>query len=401
MSDASFLDWPFLDATHRALATGIRDWARREIAPKAAAEPRGADLDNACVMLVRQFGAAGWLRHAVTSPYGGASERLDVRALCIMREALASFSGLADFVFALQALGAGPITLFGSDDLKRRYLPRVATGEAIAAFAISEADAGSDVGAMLTTARHDGNEYVIDGAKTWISNAGIADFYVVFCRLADGGDRSYIALVVDASTPGLTVTARAEIVAPHPIGTLTFDGCRAPESAVVGAPGKGMSVALGTLDVFRATVAAAALGFARRAMDVALAHVTERRVFGSSLAEMQLTQAKVARMALDIDASALLVYRAAWAHDTGAPRVTREAAMAKWFATEAAQRAADDAVQLLGARGVLAGSTAERLYREVRALRIYEGTSEIQQLVIAGQVLAQFRADSHAASTPE
>jgi alkylation response protein AidB-like acyl-CoA dehydrogenase len=318
-----------------------------------------------------------------------------------MRDTLASFSGLADFVFALQALGAGPITLFGSDELKRRYLPRVATGEAIAAFAISETDAGSDVGAMTTIARRDSDSYIIEGEKTWISNAGIADFYVVFCRLADAGDRSYIALVVDASTPGLTVGARAEIIAPHPIGTLSFHECRVPGSAVVGTPGKGMSVALATLDVFRATVAAAALGFARHALEESLAHVTGRKAFGSPLADMQLTQAKLARMATDIEASALLVYRAAWAHDTGAPRVTREAAMAKWFATEAAQRAADDAVQLLGGRGVVLGSTAERLYREVRALRIYEGTSEIQQLVIAGQLLAQFRTRSDAASITE
>lgn len=401
MPDTSFLSWPFFDENHSALAADFRGWARHELASPSAAEPRGSDLDRACVSLVRQLGAGGWLRHAVTAPYGGASERLDVRSLCIMRETLASVSGLADFAFALQALGAGPITLFGSDDLKRRYLPRVASGEAIGAFAISETDAGSDVAAMATTARRQGDEYVVDGEKTWISNAGIADFYVVFCRLADGGERSYVALVIDATTPGLTVTARAEIMAPHPIGTLTFHECRVPASSVIGAPGKGMSVALATLDVFRATVAAAALGFARRAMDEGLAHITRRRVFGAPLADMQLTQAKVARMAMDIDASALLVYRAAWTHDAGAPRVTREAAMAKWYATEAAQRAADDVVQLLGGRGVVLGSIAERLYREVRALRIYEGTSEIQQLVIASQVLTQFRADTQATSTPE
>lgn len=400
MPDTSFRHWPFFEARHRDLATALDSWARTAF-PAAAPERRGPELDAACVALVRQLGADGWLRHAVTSPYGGIADTLDVRSLCLMRETLAYRSGLADFAFALQALGAGPITLFGSDELKRRYLPRVATGEAVAAFAISETGAGSDVGAMLTVARRDGDHYVIDGEKTWISNAGIADFYVVFCRLPEVGDRSYVALVVDASSAGMNVTARAEITAPHPIGTVSFTGCRVPASSLVGAPGKGMSIALATLDVFRASVAAAALGFARHGLDESLAHVTARHVFGTPLAEMQLTQARIARMATDIDASALLVYRAAWEHDNGAPRVTREAAMAKWYATEAAQRAADDAVQLLGGRGVVAGAAAERLYREVRALRIYEGTSEIQQLVIAGQVLAKFRTDAKAASTSE
>ncbi|HEY5087175.1 MAG TPA: acyl-CoA dehydrogenase family protein [Gemmatimonadaceae bacterium] len=391
MSDTSFLSWPFFEDRHRSLAADLRVWAEREIAPTESIEPRGADLDRACVALVRQLGEAGWLRHAVTSPYGGIPATLDVRSLCIIRETLASFSGMADFVYALQGLGAGPITLFGSDALRQRYLPRIASGEAIAAFAISETDAGSDVGAMHTTARRDGDSYVIDGEKTWISNAGIAAFYVVFCRLGDAGDRSYVALVVDAGAPGLTVTARPEIIAPHAIGTLSFDGCRVPLSSVVGIPGKGMRVALGTLDVFRPTVGAAALGLARRALDESLTHATSRRVFGVALSEMQLTQAKLAEMATELDASALLVYRAAWAHDSGAPRVTREAAMAKWFATEAAQRAVDNAVQLLGGRGVVLGARVERLYREVRALRIYEGTSEIQQLVIAGQLLAPYK----------
>ncbi len=400
MRDTSFLDWPFFDDSHRTLAAELRVWAEREIAPGADVEPRGADLDRACVQLVRLLGEAGWLRRAVTAPFGGIAPRLDVRSLCIIRETLASYSGLADFVFALQGLGAGPITQFGSDELRRTYLPRVASGQAIPAFAISESEAGSDVGAMKTTARRDGDSYVIDGEKTWISNAGIALFYVVFCRVAETTERKFVALVVDASTPGLTVSARAEILAPHPIGTVSFDGCRVPASALVGAHGKGMSVALGTLDVFRATVGAAALGFARRALDEAVAHVTDRRVFGSRLADMQLTQAKIAEMATGIDASALLVYRAAWAHDTGTERVTREAAMAKWFATEAAQRAADSAVQLLGGKGVVAGATVERLYREVRALRIYEGTSEIQQLVIAGQLLTQHERGAGPERTP-
>lgn len=402
MTDTTYLDWPFFEERHRTLAAEVRVWAEREIAPMESHEPRGDELDRACRAHVREMGSAGWLRRAVPSRYGGVAERLDVRSLCIIRETLASYSGIADFVFALQALGAGPITLFGSDDLKQRYLPRVAAGGAIPAFAISESDAGSDVGSMRTSARRDGDSYVIDGEKCWISNAGIADFYVVFCRLHEPDNGKYIALVVDSATPGLSVTARGDITAPHSIGTLTFNGCRVPTTSVVGVPGKGMSVALGTLDVFRATVGAAALGFARRALDEALTHVTERKVFGARLADMQLTQARIAAMATDIDASALLTYRAAWTHDCRPQqRVTREAAMAKWFATEAAQRTVDSAVQLLGGRGVVAGATAERLYREVRALRIYEGTSEIQQLVIAGQTLAPYADAPGATSTQE
>ncbi|MES2356878.1 MAG: acyl-CoA dehydrogenase family protein [Gemmatimonadota bacterium] len=401
MTDTSYMDWPFFEERHRTLGAEVRVWAEREIAPLEKDEPRGAELDRVCTTLVRELGSAGWLRRAVTSPYGGISETLDVRSLCIIRETLASYSGIADFVFALQGLGAGPITLFGSDELKRRYLPRIAAGEAIAAFAISEADAGSDVGSMRTTATRDGDSYVIDGEKSWISNAGIADFYIVFCRLREPENGKHVALVVDASTAGLAITARGDITAPHSIGTVSFAGCRVPATCVVGIPGKGMSVALGTLDVFRATVGAAALGFARRALDETLSHVTDRKVFGARLADMQLTQARIATMATDIDASALLIYRAAWAHDCRAQRVTREAAMAKWFATEAAQRTVDSAVQLLGGRGVVAGATVERLYREVRALRIYEGTSEIQQLVIANQILAPYSATSTVPSGEE
>lgn len=401
MTDTSYMDWPFFEEHHRTLAAEIRVWAEREIAPMEKDEPRGAELDRVCTTLVRELGSAGWLRRAITSPYGGISETLDVRSLCIIRETLASYSGIADFVFALQGLGAGPITLFGSDELKRRYLPRVAAGEAIAAFAMSEADAGSDVGSMRTTATRDGDAYVIDGEKSWISNAGIADFYIVFCRLREPENGKHVALVVDSSTAGLTITARGDITAPHSIGTVSFAGCRVPATCVVGVPGKGMSVALGTLDVFRATVGAAALGFARRALDETLSHVTDRKVFGARLADMQLTQARIATMATDIDASALLIYRAAWAHDCRTQRVTREAAMAKWFATEAAQRTVDSAVQLLGGRGVVAGATVERLYREVRALRIYEGTSEIQQLVIANRILAPYSAPSTVPSGKE
>jgi alkylation response protein AidB-like acyl-CoA dehydrogenase len=296
-------------------------------------------------------------------------------------------SGLAEFAFAMQGLGSGPISLFGSEALKMRYLPGAATGASIAAFAISEADAGSDLGAMQTTARTDGTSIVIDGEKTWISNAGIASHYVVFCRWPEGGEKSFIALVVDADRPGFSVTRRIEVIAPHPLGTVTFSNCRVPMDAIVGEPGKGMRVALGTLDLFRTTVGAAALGFARRAFDEAVGHARTRVAFGKPLAEFQMTQARIADMATAIDAAALLVYRAAWTRDRGADRVTREAAMAKLVATESAQQVIDQAVQLFGGRGVVRGETVERLYREIRALRIYEGTSEIQKLVIASQVL--------------
>lgn len=386
--------WPFFDDGHRELAAGLRRWARQEIAAPEVDDGHGAhdvqDVDEACRALVRRLGAAGWLRYTVPAAHGGVHERLDVRSLCTARDTLARVSGLADFAFAMQGLGAGPIALFGAPALQRRYLPRVAAGEAIAAFAISEAEAGSDVAAMRTTARRDGDAWVIDGAKTWISNGGIADHYVVFCRLPEAeraAKRAFVALVVEPGDPGFSVTARIRTIAPHPLATIRFDGCRVPADRLVGEPGRGLRVALGTLDVFRSTVGAAALGFARRALDEALAHARTRTLFGQPLADFQLTQARLARMATEIDASALLVYRAAWTRDAGAPRITREAAMAKMYATEAAQRVIDDAVQLLGGRGVVAGNAVERLYREIRALRIYEGTTEVQQLVIAAQLL--------------
>ena len=380
------LAWPFFDDAHRAFARELRAWAATEIAPLVAHEP--TDVDDAFRTLVRTLGNGGWLRSVVPEPHGIAAARLDVRTLCLARETLGQLSGMADFAFGMQGLGAGPISLFGSDELKRRYLPRVAAGQAIAAFALSEPLAGSDVSAMQTVARREGGEYIIEGRKTWISNAGIADFYVVFARLEGGGDRSFIALVVDADNPGLAVSERIVVNAPHPLGTLDFSGCRVASGAAIGESGKGMRVALGTLDVFRSTVGAAALGFARRALEEATVHALGRHAFGQRLANFQLTQAKLAEMAMQVDASALLVYRAAWTRDAGAERVTREAAMAKLHATECAQRVIDDAVQLFGGRGVVVGETVERLYREIRALRIYEGTSEIQKLVIAGQVIA-------------
>jgi acyl-CoA dehydrogenase len=382
--DRETLSWPFFEESHRMLAPALQQWAEREVD-----QSPHTDVDTACRTLVAQLGTAGWLRHVVPRDVGGASERLDVRTLCIARETLARVSGLADFAFAMQGLGAGPISLFGSAALKARYLPRVARGEAIAAFAISEEHAGSDVAAMRTTARRDGDSWIIDGEKTWISNGGIADFYIVFCRIAKG-EREFVALVVEPGDEGFSVARRIATIAPHPLATLCFDGCRVPADRLVGEAGKGLRVALGTLDVFRTTVAAAALGMARRALDEAMAHVTTRRMFGQLLQDFQLTQDKLASMATAIDASALLVYRAAWTRDSGAERITREAAMAKRFATEAAQRVIDDAVQLLGGRGVESDHPVERLYREIRALRIYEGTSEVQQLVIAGQLLSAF-----------
>ena len=381
--------WPFFDDEHRALATALREWAAREVSQLHDE----SDADAACRTLVKQLGDAGWLRYTVPAAFGGMHERLDVRSLCIARESLARVSALADFAFAMQGVGSGPISLFGSPALRAKYLPGVASGSAIAAFAISEKEAGSDVAAMRTTARLDGDAYVIDGEKSWISNGGIADHYVVFCRHGNA-DRAFIALVVESGDPGFSVTERIRTMTPHPLATLRFDGCRVPADRVVGEPGKGLRIALATLDVFRATVGAAALGMARRALDETLAHVTHRAMFGRHLSDFQLTQARLAHMATAIDASALLVYRAAWARDRGAERITREAAMAKMYATEAAQRVINDAVQLLGGRGVVSGHPVERLYREIRALRIYEGTTEVQQLVIADQILTAYAGTS-------
>ena len=378
MPEQTYLHWPFFTAAHRELQRDVQTWRDGGLRLED-----DADVNASCRSYVAQLGAAGWLKHAVPD----ARERLDVRSLCLIRETLAYTSGLAEFAFAMQGLGCGPISLFGSDALKKRYLPGAAGGTRVAAFAISESEAGSDVAAMRTAAHRDGSAIVINGEKTWISNAGIADHHVVFCRWPEGGEKSFVAVVVDAGSAGLTIGPPIEVIAPHPLGSLKFSDCRVPIDQVVGEPGKGMSIALGTLDVFRASVGAAALGFARRAFDEAVRHVRCRVAFGKPLAEFQMTQASIAEMATAIDAAALLVYRAAWTRDQGAGRVTREAAMAKLAATESAQRVIDQAVQLLGARGLVRGEPVERLYREIRALRIYEGTSEIQKIVIASQVL--------------
>ncbi|MDX1530010.1 MAG: acyl-CoA dehydrogenase family protein [Rhodothermales bacterium] len=380
----SHLALPFFDDRHRRLAADLGAWAEAHVPDE---EP--ADADAACRRLVRGMGEAGWLRLCVPAP-AGLHARLDVRGLCLARETLAYRSALADFAFAMQGLGTGPVSLFGTDAQRARVLPAVARGEAIAAFALSEAEAGSDVAALATTARPDGDGYVLDGGKTWISNAGLADHYVVFARTGEGeGHRGLSAFLVDADAPGLAVTGRIETVSPHPLGTLAFEGCRVPREALIGAPGQGFEIAMATLDVFRSTVGAAALGMARRAFDEVLGHVRRRALFGGTLADLQLPQQKLAAMATEIDAAALLVYRAAWTKDAGAERVTKEAAMAKAYATEAAQRVVDQAVQLFGGRGVTAGHVAERLYRDVRPLRIYEGATEVQHLVIARQLLKE------------
>ncbi len=338
---------------------------------------------------MKALGEAGFLKAAVPAEHGGLHPRLDVRTLCLAREILAFRDGLADFAFAMQGLGTGSISLYGSAELKARYLPPVREGRAIAAFALSEPEAGSDVAAMATTATPDGPSHVrIDGSKTWISNGGIADHYVVFVRSGEGaGAKGLSAFVVDADTPGLQVAERIEVIAPHPLATLRFDGVRVPLSHRLGQPGDGFKVAMATLDIFRSTVGAAALGFARRALFETIERAATRKLFGAPLGDLQLTQGAIADSAADVDASALLVYRAAWTKDQGAARVTREAAMAKMVATEAAQRVIDRAVQLHGGAGVTKGVKVEELYREIRALRIYEGATEVQKVVIARELL--------------
>jgi acyl-CoA dehydrogenase len=384
MADTSYLEWPFFEDRHRALATSLDAWCAEHRSWPPAAAHTDAGVEAECRALARQLGDAGWLEHAVLGADRG---RPDARAICLARETLARHDPLADFVFAMQGLGTAPIALFGTDAQRHHWLPQAASGERIAAFAISETDAGSDVAAMQTTARPDGDGWRIDGEKTWISNAGVADQYIVFARMPATGARAFGAFVLSAAATGLTVTESISTLAPHPLGTIRLDGCRAGADALIGGAGKGLRVAFGTLDLFRPAVGAAALGMARRALDEAVAWTSSRRVFGQPLAELQLTRARLADMATAVDASALMVYRAAWTRDAGAERITREAAMAKLVATESAQRVIDDAVQLLGGRGVRTGSATAELYREIRALRIYEGTSEIQRLIIADHVV--------------
>ena len=388
MSDKKYLEWPFLEPRHRALENALDAWATAHIT-----QDHPHDVDAACRALVRLLGQGGWLRHAVAgTAYGGASEVLDTRSLCLIRETLGRHSGLADFAFAMQGLGSGAISIDGTDAQKQRYLTRVAQGEAIAAFALSEPDAGSDVAAMACEARVEADTVVLNGEKTWISNGGIADFYVVFARSGEApGSRGISAFIVDADTPGFEIAERINVIAPHPLARLRFTNCRIPLTQRVGEAGQGFKVAMRTLDVFRTSVAAASLGFARRAMDEALQRATTRKMFKGVLADFQLTQAKLAQMATTIDSAALLTYRAAWQRDQGR-NVTREAAMAKMVATEGAQQVIDAAVQIWGGLGVVSEQAVERLYREIRSLRIYEGATEVEKLIIAREVLGDVRA---------
>ncbi len=383
MADTSYLHWPFFEPHHRQLAQRLQTWASEHLT-----EGHDHDVDGRCRDLVRLLGRGGWLSHAVAGrDVGAAAEVIDTRTLCLIRETLGRPDGLADFAFAMQGLGSGAIRLQGTPEQRQRYLPRVASGQAIAAFALSEPDAGSDVAALSCRAREEGHDFVIEGQKTWISNGGIADFYVVFARTGEApGSRGISAFIVDADTPGLSVAERIDVIAPHPLARLAFENCRIPAAQRLGGAGEGFKLAMRTLDVFRTSVAAAALGFARRALDEALARARDRRMFGGVLADLQLTQAKLAQMATAIDSAALLTYRAAWQRDQGRS-VTREAAMAKMVATENAQQVIDAAVQIWGGLGVVSQQPVERLYREIRALRIYEGATEVQQLIIARELL--------------
>lgn len=379
MADQSFLDWPFLTPAHKDHALGLDQWAG------GLGPIDHHDTDNACRSLVAKMGADGWLKPSAVDPAD--PKPLDVRTLCLTRETLARHDGLADFAFAMQGLGTGAISLFGSPAQQGEWLPQTRSGQAISAFALTEPQSGSDVANSTMTARDDGDAWVLDGEKTWISNGGIADVYTLFARTGGEGARGLSAFILPKDTPGFEIAERLDTIAPHPLATLRFDGARLPKSALIGEVGQGFKIAMSVLDVFRTTVAAAALGFARRALDEATTRVMSRKVQGKPLADLQMVQAHIAEMALRVDAAALLVYRAAWTKDSGAPRVSREAAMAKLFATDEAQKVIDSAVQLHGGDGVKSGETVERLYREIRALRIYEGASDVQKVIIARQTL--------------
>jgi acyl-CoA dehydrogenase len=380
MADQSYLDWPFFERRHRVLVKELEGWC-------AAHLPKSHDnVDAACRELATMLGRDGWLAHSAIDP--DAPGNLDVRTLCLIRETLARHDGLADFVFAMQGLGAGAIGMFGSPE-QHQWLKRTRTGKAIAAFALSEPKSGSDVANLDTTAKRDGGHYLLNGEKTWISNGGIADLYVVFARTGEApGAKGISAFLVPGDLAGFAIVERIDVMAPHPLAHIRFDNTRIPASAMIGAPGAGFKIAMAVLDTFRPSVGAAALGFARRALDETITRVRMRELFGGPMSNLQMVQAHVAEMALEVDAAALLVYRAAWAKDMGAQRITREAAMAKLFATEQAQQVIDRAVQLHGGDGVRRGHIVESLYREIRALRIYEGASDVQKVVIARQVLS-------------
>ena len=379
MADRTFLDWPFFHESHRRLGHDLDRWCAEELNSH-----HGEDVDAECRTLVRKLGEAGWLRYCVPAAYGGVHDNLDVRSLALIRETLARHNGLADFVFAMQGLGSGAVSLFGSEEQKRRYLPQVAKGQTIAAFALTDPGSGSDVANMETRAERHGNGWRVNGAKTYISNGGIADAYVLFARTGEApGAKGISAFLVDAHRPGLAIEERIQVIAPHPLATLRFTDMDLPADALIGAAGRGFAQAMATLDVFRTTVGAAALGFARRALDEATARALSRKLGSGVLADNAITQSKLAEMVLDVETSALLIYRAAWLRDVAGQRNTREAALAKLHATDSAQTVIDKAVQMFGGLGVTHGCIVESLYREIRALRIYEGASEVQKVVIA------------------
>ncbi|MBI4229814.1 MAG: acyl-CoA dehydrogenase family protein [Planctomycetes bacterium] len=377
----------FLDERHTSLAARVGAFALREIATLPPAETDAKARVQARQILAL-LGKGGWIAHALPPAYGGSADGPDLRALCLIREALAAASPLADAVFALQCLGSMPVTLAGDEARRRHWLPAVARGEAMAAFAMTEEGAGSDVSSLKTTAVRNDGAYLLNGRKTLISNAGIADYYCVFAATDPSkGNRGISCFLVEGNARGLNFEGPQVLSAPHPLGEISFTDCRVETSARIGAEGAGFKVGMGTLDRLRPTVAAAACGMAARALSEAVAHARARVQFGKPLAEFQMVQDKLARMATDLAAARLLVYRAAWEKDRGAERITMESAMAKSFATEAAQRIVDDALQILGGLGMLAAHPVERLYRAVRALRIYEGTTEIQRLIIARHLL--------------
>lgn len=385
MADRSFLDWPFFEPRHRQFAAELDAWAGGEL----GAIDHG-DTDHACRALVTMLGKSGWLEHTSVDP-DNPGAAIDVRTLCLARETLARHDGLADFAFAMQGLGTGAISLFGNEEQRAEWLPKTRKGEAIAAFALTEPASGSDVANIALAAEESGGGYRLNGEKTWISNGGIADFYCVFARTGGApGAKGLSAFIVPADSPGLAIAERLETMAPHPLARLRFADCEVPREAMIGSPGEGFKIAMSVLDMFRPSVAAAALGFARRALDEALARAASRDLFGAPMSDLQMVQGHLADMALDIDAAALLTYRAAWAKDSGAARISREAAMAKLFATDHAQKVIDKAVQIHGGDGVRRGHIVERLYREIRALRIYEGASDVQKVIIARQTLAAF-----------
>ena len=388
MNSTAHLAWPFFEASHRDFKTQLQSWTQALFGQGHLHDESRDAIDRECVALVRSLGQGGWLKPAVAGVlHGGASDVIDTRTLCLVREELAWHHGLADFAFAMQGLGSGAISLKGTPQQQAEYLPRVASGHAVAAFALSEPEAGSDVAAMQCSAIESPEGYRLNGEKTWISNGGIADFYVVFARTGEApGARGISAFIVNADAPGLEIAERIDVVAPHPLAKLHFHNVLVPHAKRIGAAGEGFKVAMATLDVFRTSVAAAALGFARRALDESIAWAKKRKMFGGTLADFQITQSKLAQMATLLDAATLLTYRAAWLRDQG-QRITQEAAMAKMTATENAQQIIDMAVQMHGGMGVKKGCIVESLYREIRALRIYEGATEVQQLIIGRELL--------------